>query len=173
MLDYKLREDEVVLYKGFVTLTDTGETKQLLLTNLNLVFISKYKKLNADTEVFVDTMPVGEIKIYQEEPQIKVKGTSVEIYFLTKEIEFDFTTKSDLHKFMHEIKDLLSGKTKQEIKAEKKEKVKKTIGTSAKIAGVMAGFLATKSAVGGIIGGVASGVTELLKKSEDDDKKEQ
>ena len=119
MLDYKLREDEVVLYKGFVTLTDTGETKQLLLTNLNLVFISKYKKLNTDTEIIVDAIPVGDIKKYQEEPQIKAKGTSVEIYFLTKEIEFDFTTKSDLHKFVHEAKNLLTGKTTAERGAQK------------------------------------------------------
>lgn len=159
MLDYKLREDEVVLYKGFVTLTDTGETKQLLLTNLNLVFISKYKKLNADTEVFVDTMPVGEIKIYQEEPQIKVKGTSVEIYFLTKEIEFDFTTKSDLHKFMHEIKDLLSGKTKQEIKAEKKERTQEIVNTSVKVAGVVSSFLPSN-----FIPNSLSGIAKAFKK---------
>ena len=168
MLDYKLREDEVVLYKGFVTLTDTGETKQLLLTNLNLVFISKYKKLNADTEVFVDTMPVGEIKIYQEEPQIKVKGTSVEIYFLTKEIEFNLATKSDLHKFMHEIKDLLSGKTKQEIKAEKKEKTKNILGYSGKFMGTV---IANKLTGGTILGGIAAGVGELIKHK--NDKKEQ
>ena len=159
MLDYKLREDEVVLYKGFVTLTDTGETKQLLLTNLNLVFISKYKKLNADTEVFVDTMPVGEIKIYQEEPQIKVKGTSVEIYFLTKEIEFNFATKSDLHKFMHEIKDLLSGKTKQEIKAEKKERTQEIVNTSVKVAGVVSSFLPSN-----FIPNSLSGIAKAFKK---------
>lgn len=112
---YQLREDEVVLYKGKVVLY--GKDTQIVLTNHNIVFIPES---TAQTEIH----SVEDIKIYKEQPQVKVKGNTVEIYFLTTEKEFKFKSIFEIPKFTNAVKNLLTGKTKTERGA---EKVKKTI----------------------------------------------
>ncbi|MBQ3494359.1 MAG: hypothetical protein IJA69_02985 [Clostridia bacterium] len=53
MENYNLRTDEVVLYKGNVILKNKKGTTELILTNINLVFINKYKKLFSKEEITV------------------------------------------------------------------------------------------------------------------------
>ena len=66
MENYNLRADEVVLYKGNVILKSKKGTTELILTNLNIVFINKYKELFSKEEVTVLEYPVGSIKIYED-----------------------------------------------------------------------------------------------------------
>lgn len=160
MENYKLKENEVVLYKGEITLADKKGNTQLILTNLNIVFITKNKKLFTEEEVNVDFYPVEEIKIYEGIPQIKTKGNIVELYLLSTEKEFTFISKIELHKFMSEAKKLLTGKTTAERNA---EKVKNTIKLVDDTLGID-----TVSAVGntvkdGIVGKVGKGFKAIGK----------
>ena len=50
MENYNLGPNEVVLYKGDVKLKDTSGSTELILTNINLVFINKIKKLFSKEE---------------------------------------------------------------------------------------------------------------------------
>ena len=124
MKNYELSSDEVVLYKGNVETVDGKGEIQLILTNLNIVFITTHKKISGKEEINVDSHSVNDIKIYNGIPQLKVNGNIVEIYLLTDEKEVKFSSKSEIHKFINEATTLLTHKTKMERYA---EKVKKTI----------------------------------------------
>ncbi len=159
MEHYNLREDEVVLYKGNVTMLDKQQPTQLLLTNLNFVFITK----NADEES-VETVifPIEEVKIYEGIPQIKSKDSFVEIYFKTTEKEFAFESKSELHKFVSAATNLLTGKSGAERNA---EKVKGAIGLVNDTLGVdivKATGDVIKNGVGGAIDRLAGSLAKSL-----------
>lgn len=125
MENYKLKADEVVLYKGDVVLTGKKGNTELIFTNINLVLINKYKKLFSKEEITVLEYPVNEIKIYEGVPQIKTKGSIAEIYLLETEIEIDFDSKMELHKFTNAANKLLTGETNVQKGA---KKVKDAIG---------------------------------------------
>ena len=123
MENYLLREDEVVLYKGTVLAND--KKTNLILTNINIVFISVGINPFGENAVTKELYPVNEIKIYEGIPQIKPKDREVEIYFKTGEKNFSFESKKELHLFLSEATKLLTGKTGAERNA---EKVKNAIG---------------------------------------------
>ena len=100
MEKYQLKEDEVVLYKGAIT-TNEG-FNELILTNLNIVFINEN-----NTEAY----PTADVKIYENKPQVKAKGNKVEIYLKKGEKEFNFKSILETQKFLNAIKKLLTGKT--------------------------------------------------------------
>ena len=110
MDNYELQSDEVVLYKGYVTLRKNEGETQLILTNKNLVFITKAIVNESGEVVNVQTYAVNDIKIYEGQPQIKHKGTTVEIYFLTSEIEFTFENTKEIKDFLKNILLLITGK---------------------------------------------------------------
>ena len=64
MENYDLEQDEVVLYKGNVSLKKKKGITELVLTNINFVLITKRKRLFTKPQVFVDTYPIEEIKYY-------------------------------------------------------------------------------------------------------------
>ncbi|MBR4407733.1 MAG: hypothetical protein IKT27_05415 [Clostridia bacterium] len=113
MENYKLKENEVVLYKGDIKLAKNNEEARLILTNLNLVFVPNSNE--GATEVY----PVEEIKVYENQPQVKTRGNIVEIYLTSTEKEFSFVHKLDSLKFMNAIKKLLTGKTASQRYADK------------------------------------------------------
>lgn len=122
MENYELKENEVVLYKGEISLINPNHPAQLLLTNLNVVFIirTSFFKEDITTEIF----PVSDVKTYEGIPQVKTASDITEIYFKTLEKEFKFHSKSDRHKFVSKITKLLTGKSGTERTA---EKIKKNI----------------------------------------------
>lgn len=124
MENYKLREDEVLLYKGDIEMSDKKDNTQLLLTNINIVFITKTKKIFQEESVDVISFPIEDIKMYEGVPQVKTKSNNVEIYLKSGEKEFAFDSKNELHKFVSAINKLLTGKSGTERNA---EKVKKAI----------------------------------------------
>ena len=125
MKNYELSVDEVVLYKGNVIPLDTKGETQLILTNLNIVFITERKKFLAKDEIDVEVYPVDDIKIYKNIPQVKVENDNiVEIYLTRTEKELQFLNNDETKKFFREVKNLLIPKTKFEKCV---EKVKDTI----------------------------------------------
>ncbi len=125
MENYNLKEDEVVLYKGECSLVNAHGSTQLLLTNHNIVFVTKNKKMFQEAVVNVEQYAVSDIKIYEGKPQVKTNNSIVEIYLKTKEIELEFYSKIEGHKFISAIYTLLTGKNEAERNA---ERVKGTIG---------------------------------------------
>lgn len=111
MDNYSLQPNESVLYKGDVHLVNENGYTQLLLTNLNFVFITKTKKIFAKEQVEVEAYPIGDIKIYNEIPQIKQNDHSVEIYLTTTEKKLNFLSKHEAHKFVNATYELLTGKS--------------------------------------------------------------
>ncbi len=121
---YNLAEDEVVLYKGDVRFCGKPNSSQLVLTNKNLVFITKTKKLFGESEAETTVYSLEDVKIYEGVPQVKTKSFDVEIYLKTTELEFAFDSKSELMKFQSAITKRLTGKTGFERGAEKvKDKI--------------------------------------------------
>lgn len=124
MKQYFLEEDEVVLYKGWVTLCNQNGLINLKLTNKNII-------LSSDTDE-VKVYLVNDIKIYQEEPQIKINGKNVEIYLKSEELEISFESKNELKKFVNEATKLITGKSVIMHKVEKAkavvEYVEETLG---------------------------------------------
>ena len=160
MEHYTLKEDEVVLYKGDITLLDKKDKTQLILTNLNLVFITKTKKIFEDEIVNTESYPIENVKIYEGLPQVKTKANNVEIYFKTTEKEFIFESKHELHKFVGEINKLLTGKTTAERNA---EKVKSAINLVNDTLGIDVVQTTGNVAKKGIVGGISDSINKIGK----------
>lgn len=113
MENYTLQENEVVLYKGeeISCAEKRGFWIELILTNIALVLIVKKQKLFGKGQVFVETYPVQDIKVYNGIPQIKQQGAVVELYLLGGEQTLEFPSKKEAHKFAETAVELLTGKT--------------------------------------------------------------
>ena len=85
MENYLLAENEVVLYEGKARNKETKKKVNILLTNLFVVQIERTKKLFSKEEIFVKANSVTDIKIYNEQPQIKRKREEVKIFFKKEE----------------------------------------------------------------------------------------
>lgn len=123
MIGYELKEDEVVLYKGNVTMSGAKAMSKLVLTNVNIVLITEHKKLFSKGEITTDVYPLSNVKIYEQSPHIKAKSRNVEIYFITKEVIFTFESRMEAKKFVSEVTSCLTGKSTFERSADKVKKV--------------------------------------------------
>ena len=90
---YNLSENEAVLFKGNVILNDKVGATQLVLTNRNLVFITKNLDANNELIAYLDIYSIDEVKIFKNKPQIEFKNMSVEIYLKTTELYLLSTPK--------------------------------------------------------------------------------
>ena len=127
MKNYKLAPDEVILYKGNVLLQEHKNNiipAELILTNLNFIFISEGKKILFKQRQNIDCFAKEAVKTYKDTPQIKQKGDTVEIYFLKGERTIRFENKHEAYKFTFKALSLITGKTAF---ARNVEKVKKTV----------------------------------------------
>ena len=124
MEHYSLKQDEVCLFKGNLQQSKKG-TQELILTNYNLVLITKKKRLLKEN-VDVFTHPAMEVKLYKSQYQVMQKSKKVEVYFLDCEQFFDFQSKKDANLFVSAYLKFLTGKTKFERGVDKtKENIQK------------------------------------------------
>lgn len=119
MTNYSLQQNETVLFQGTANLKKKNGTTEVILTNLNLVFVTTIKKFLSKSQVDVEKYSVGEVKIYNNAPQIKQKGSSVEIFLTCGEIVADFNSILEAGKFVNAALHLLTGKTMAERGADK------------------------------------------------------
>lgn len=113
MENYILREDETVLFKSRVQMQITSKKKievELLLTNLNFVFIrdKKFFSKSIENEVF----DVKNVKIYDATYQIVRKNKKVEIYMIGVEKFLEFPTLKSAKEFTDIALKLVSGYSK-------------------------------------------------------------
>lgn len=167
MENYNLESDEVPLYNVKVILVGKKENTELIVTNKNLVLITKYKKILSEDKIEVLKYPISTIKIYKGMPQIIKKENIAEIFLLDTEIEIGFASKSELHKFISVINHLITGESSV-------QRVAKKVKNAINIVNDTVGFnviqtttnLLTNNivgSVGGIIGKIAKTTTKNKK----------
>ena len=118
---YKLQNDEVGLYHGAISMVSTGKGRtlrsnnsgyEILLTNLNFVFIKKTKQLLKKEQVDVEIYDVNTIKFYRDRPHIIQKKAVVELYFKDCEKFIEFPDKKEARTFCDNALRVASGKSK-------------------------------------------------------------
>jgi len=114
MENYSLQANEVLLYKG-----EAYNGIEIMLTNLNLIIIKKTQKLFKKAQVETFVYSKDDIKIYNDIPQVKQKESSVEIFLTLEEIKVDFFSRTEAHKFVNAVYELLTGKSTTTRGAEK------------------------------------------------------
>lgn len=149
MKHYNLDEDEVVLFKSTILVSENKESAEIILTNKNFVIVNEKKKLSDKEKTDVKVYLVEDIKRYNGIPQIIQKKEVVELYFLHDEVEFFFHSRIDAHKFVRAALNLLTGKTTLERNV---EKVKNTISIVDNSLGIDSIDLARKAVQSGAIG---------------------
>lgn len=157
MAAYSLQSNESVLYKGNATIKDKKGKAELMLTNLNVVIVFTVKKgLFSKAEEFAEVYPVQEIKIYEGQPQLKQKGTALEIYFTNYELQIHFDSILEITKFKMAATKLLTGKSAQGRGAEKVKGTLNLINDTLGIdtAGTIKGVL-ENGVVGTVLGGIS------------------
>lgn len=154
MDSYKLQADEVVLFEGAVSLKGSEGSNMLLLTNFNIVVETTMKKMFKKAETSLLIYPIADIKIYNEQPQVKQKSCAVSVFLENDELIFAFPSVLAAHKFASKAIELVTGKP---ISARGAGKVKGAIGlvddtlgidTMGAISGIMENGL-VKSILGG------------------------
>ena len=128
MENYILQENETILFRGTVVLMPNGKEPKnqaehdVLLTNLNIVFISKIKKL-FKTVSQVASYSVNDVKIYDETVQIIRRKTIVDIYLKQGEIFAKFKKEKYAKEFCDKALKLISGYSKFVRSVKKTQKV--------------------------------------------------
>lgn len=113
MENYILRDDETVLFTSRVKLQTTSKKNievELLLTNLNFVFIKQKKFFSntAEKEVY----DIKSVKIYDSTYQIIRKNKIVEIYMIGLEKFIEFPSQKSAKEFTDIALKLASGYSK-------------------------------------------------------------
>lgn len=158
MAEYSLQTDESILYRGPVTVPTEKGSSELILTNINIVVSTAMKKgLFAKPETNATIYSIQDVKIYNGEPQVKQKGSNVEIYFKNQELVVCFASRVELMRFKMAAVKLLTGKSAQ---ARGADKVKHTLNLidntlGMDVAGTVKGVL-EKGVVGSVLGGAGN-----------------
>jgi len=108
MSNYKLAANEVVLFDGLVRSNIEKGSLYLILTSEKLVFEREKGLLKKEREL-VDIIMLEDVKIYNEEAQIKAKGTEVTIQTIQKIIVVNFTGMIEAKKFVGKIINVVTG----------------------------------------------------------------
>lgn len=120
MNNYQLASNEAVLYKGTILNYSEKEKHnsigsiivyELILTNLNMIFVTKVKKLLSKEESSYNVIPIDTIKVYDDKPQVKQKGVDFVVYFTDQEYSFSMPNKFEAVKFNNKIMELVTGKS--------------------------------------------------------------
>lgn len=157
MDNYSLKPDETILFQG-----DAYDGIQVILTNHNLIIVKKKEKLFSKTDVTVEVYPKEEIKIYKDVPQIKANNCNVMIYLLSKEIQIEFKTRGEVHKFTSAAFELLTGKTAF---ARGAEKVKNAVDVVDNTLGINTVETVKSVVTNGVIGCVTGGLGKKINKA--------
>jgi hypothetical protein len=114
MKNFSLGSNEALLFEGSVVRKNTTNSKairvSLYLTNLNLIFEIIHRKLFAKSEVEIEYIPISQIKVYNDIPQIKTSGYEVTVFFLDHEEEYSFDERKEARKFTNISYKLITGK---------------------------------------------------------------
>lgn len=106
--------------------------------------------------------------MYEGAPQIKTKGHEVEVYLLEDEVNFEFESKMELHKFINASNKLLTGETSVQKGA---KKVKDTIGLVDDTLGINTVQATGNVIKNGVVGSITGAIGKIGKSLFGKDKK--
>ena len=171
MKNFELLDDEVVLYEGKVTEKEEKDGLLLTLTSRKIV-LEIEKGLIKKTRELAKIIELSAVKWYQNSPQIKQHGSSVEVQATTDHVVLTFSGLLDARKFTKNAIDATTGTTVAKRVSEKTkgalELVDDTLGLD--VRGAIKGVLHK-----GVKGTLLTGVGEKGKskgKEENEDKSE-
>lgn len=112
--EYKLLPNEALIMKHERVLHGgamANFSDELLLTNLNLVLISKGAFGNVKN---IQAFPIKQVKVFNNQAQIISSKTSggypqIEVYFLNGQEKFGFESKKDAANWINKINQLVTG----------------------------------------------------------------
>lgn len=110
MTTYQLAPTEVVLMESSAFIKGKKGSSSVILTNLNIVFETRIKKIFRKAYTIVEDYSLDTVKVYKDMPQIKQKSTNVQIYFRDCEQNLSFYNKRDAHKFTATALEVITGK---------------------------------------------------------------
>lgn len=110
MENYQLKENEKLFYKGKGILIEKKGKTEIILTNINIVFITKQKKFFAKEIIDIELYPIENIKKHKGLPQIILNNKIVDISLTTTNKKFKFNSKEDANQFISATKKLLTSK---------------------------------------------------------------
>lgn len=154
MLCYKLESDEVALFESDVSLKENKDKNVILITNHNIVIETTKKKMFKKPEFSLQVYPTSDIKLYNDQPQIKQKSNDVFVSLINKELQLTFESMFLARKFVTKAIESVTGKT---VSVRGAGKIKSAIGlvddtlgidTTGTISGVMENGV-VKSILGG------------------------
>lgn len=125
MLCYKLESDEVALFESDVSLKENKGKNVILITNHNIVIETTKKKMFKKPEFSLQVYPTSDIKLYNDQPQIKQKSNDVFVSLINKELQLTFESMFLAHKFVTKAVESVTGKT---VSARGVGKIKSAIG---------------------------------------------
>lgn len=111
MEGYKLQSDEVALFEGSVKLKGSSSSNVILLTNLNIVVETINKKIFKKAESSLLVYHVTDIKVYNNQPQIKQKSYDVSVSLEDYDLLLTFDSIFTARKFASKAIELVTGKT--------------------------------------------------------------
>ena len=164
MNNYKLAEDEVILYENSIIEGDLQDSSKLILTSKKLIF-EKTKdiktglfKTKAKTETTItDIVMLDTIKLYKGKAQVQQKNSDVYIQTTEKNFTIKFSGVIEARKFLTKIIDAITGTT---IVERGTEKVKETFNVVDDVLGFN-----TRDTIKGVIeNGVAGSLLRGIKK---------
>lgn len=110
MGNYELQANEVVLYEGAVTSSNHKGNLLLTLTSQKVI-LEKEKGIFKKERELVDSISLEEVKFYNDAPQIKQKGSSVDVQTSQENITLTFSGMIEARKFAGKIVDAVTGTT--------------------------------------------------------------
>ena len=125
MLCYKLEPDEVALFESDVSLKENKDKNVILITNHNIVIETTKKKMFKKPEFSLQVYPTSDIKLYNDQPQIKQKSNDVFVSLINKELQLTFESMFLARKFVTKAVESVTGKT---VSARGAGKIKSAIG---------------------------------------------
>lgn len=125
MLCYKLESDEVALFESDVSLKENKDKNVILITNHNIVIETTKKKMFKKPEFSLQVYPTSDIKLYNDQPQIKQKSNDVFVSLINKELQLTFESMFLARKFVTKAIESVTGKT---VSARGVGKIKSAIG---------------------------------------------
>ena len=123
MGNYKLKNDEVILFEGQVKIEKIKSSAKLTLTSEKMIFEQEKGIFNKKLKV-IDMIPLKNIKIYKEKVQIKQKKSVVIIQTIDKIITFSCPNILEAKKIVEKI---ISIKTNSNVFERGKSKLKKAV----------------------------------------------
>lgn len=105
MSNYKLKNDEAILFEGKVIFENIKPEVKFTLTNKKLIFEKEKGIFKKKLKAF-DIIPLENIKIYKDKVLAKNEDLSVTIQTIDKNITFDCSNTSDAKEIVKEIKRL-------------------------------------------------------------------